>query len=838
MNYQEFIEDKIVHAPVRGFKIDPNKLHPSLFPHQRDTILWAAEGGCRAVFKSFGLGKTRDQLELMRHAVPDDIEFGDFGLIVCPLGVRHEFKTEAAALGMQLEYVKSNSDIDNRTCRFLITNYERVRDGQIDPTQYQSLKFVTLDEAAVLRSYGSKTYQEFLPLFSQVPYRFVFTATPSPNKFKELIHYAGFLGIMDTGQALTRFFKRDSTQANNLTLHPHKEREFWLWMSTWALFMTAPSDLGYSDEGYKLPDYTVNYDLVHLTTAEFMIDERDKQVKMFRDMAIDLKAASKEKRESIDARVDRIGELMSEFEGEQFIVWCDLNNEQLAIERMMKHLGISFVSLTGSEPIEAREEKIERWKRGEVLGFISKPEMYGAGLNMQQCHNMIFAGIDHKFAKFIQAIHRIIRFGQVHEGRVWVLYTEAEDQILKDLLQKWERHKELVNVMTGIIKEFGLSHTNTTTLKRSIGADRIETKGSRYTLVNNDCVKECEGLQDSRFGMVLTSIPFSNHYEYTPSYNDFGHTNNDDHFFAQMDYLTPQLLRILKPGRVAAIHVKDRILFGNVTGTGMPTVNPFHAKTIFHFQKHGFAFIGMITIETDVVRENNQTYRLGWTEQCKDGSKMGVGSPEYLLLFRKLPSDTSRAYADEPVTKSKADYTRGRWQIDARAKWNSSGDRYLTMDELASSDIKTVADYYHDLLKDNVYDFRYHVSLANALDERGKLPATFESLKVPARSGEVWDDVVRMHTLNSQQSQSREQNHICPLQFDIVDRAIERWSNPGDEILDPFNGIGTVALRSLKLGRRGYGIELNPTYYSCAVRYCGDEEYMQNVPTLFQDLNM
>jgi SNF2 family DNA or RNA helicase len=133
----------------------------------------------------------------------------------------------------------------------MITNYERVRDGQIDVNQFI---FATLDEASVLRSYGSKTYQEFLPLFSGVPFRYVFTATPSPNRYKELIHYAGFLGVMDTGQALTRFFKRDSKKANNLTLHPHKEKEFWLWVSTWAMFLTKPSDLGYSDEG-DLPSY-------------------------------------------------------------------------------------------------------------------------------------------------------------------------------------------------------------------------------------------------------------------------------------------------------------------------------------------------------------------------------------------------------------------------------------------------------------------------------------------------------------------------------------------------------------------------------------------------------
>ncbi|MCR0334035.1 hypothetical protein MKA37_23145 [[Clostridium] innocuum] len=181
-----------------------------------------------------------------------------------------------------------------------------------------------------------------------------------------------------------------------------------------------------------------------------------------------------------------------------------------------------------------------------------------------------------------------------------------------------------------------------------------------FTAVNDDCVQETKRMKENSIDLIHTSIPFSNHYEYTPTYNDFGHNETTGEFFRQMDFLTPELLRILKPGRVAAIHVKDRVLFGNATGTGMPTIEPFHALCIEHYTKHGFQYFGMITVVTDVVRENNQTYRLGWSEQCKDGSKMGVGCPEYILLFRKLPTDRTNAYADEPVTKSKEEYGRAQ----------------------------------------------------------------------------------------------------------------------------------------------------------------------------------
>lgn len=138
-------------------------------------------------------------------------------------------------------------EVEQSTSQIVLTNYERVRDGDIQPDYFAA---TSLDEASVLRSFGSKTYQTFLDKFKNVPYKLVATATPSPNKYKELIHYAGYLEVMDTGQALTRFFQRDSTKANNLTLYPNMEDEFWMWVSSWALFITKPSDLNpvYSDE--------------------------------------------------------------------------------------------------------------------------------------------------------------------------------------------------------------------------------------------------------------------------------------------------------------------------------------------------------------------------------------------------------------------------------------------------------------------------------------------------------------------------------------------------------------------------------------------------------------
>ena len=826
MNYSEFIHNKIELAQETGLNISMDEISTVLKPHQRDIVYWGIRGGCRAFFESFGLGKTLQQLEVSR-IILNHVK--GKALIVCPLGVRQEFKRDAKKLlNIDIHYVRNQSEVDSyNDGEILITNYERVRDGDINP---HSFIVTHLDEASVLRGYGTKTFQTFLQLFKGVRFKFVSTATPSPNRYKELIHYAGYLEIMDTGQALTRFFQRDSTKANKLTLYPHKEKEFFLWLSSWAIFITKPSDLGYSDEGYDLPEMKILYHEVKVDHSTAGTNP-DGQSKMFRDSALGLKDAAKEKRDSMQSRVDKMNKILSKDPEENYIIWHDLEAERHAVKKTLP----DAVDVYGSQNLDIREQRIIDFSDGKIKYLVTKPVISGQGCNFQyHCHKAIFLGIGYKFNDFIQAIHRIYRFQQIKQVEIHIIYAESEVEILRTLQNKWEQHKKLVKEMTRIIKENGLNLTNTAAkLARSIGVERKEVKGELFTAVNNDCVMETMAMDENSMDMIITSIPFSNHYEYTPQYEDFGHTKNDEHFFEQMDFLTPNLLKVLKPGRVAAIHVKDRINFGNVTGMGMPTVNPFHAQTIFHYIKHGFAYFGMITIETDVVRENNQTYRLGWTEQCKDGSKMGVGSPEYILLFRKLPTDLSRAYADEPVRKSKNEYERGRWQIDARAKWNSSGDRFLSPEEISQLDIDQINKYYSSFMQGSVYDYDQHIRVAVTLEKVNKLPSTFETLKVPARYDYVWSDVNRMRTLNSEQTRKKLQNHICPLQFDIVDRLIYRFSNEGETVFDPFGGIYTTPSRAIKLKRKGYACELNPYYHRDGVKYCVAAENEILSPSLF-----
>jgi DNA modification methylase len=918
-SYLAFLRSKIPQAECAGFgPVSP--CHASLFPHQRDICTWAIRGGRRAIFAQFGLGKTRIHLQLAWWVAE---KTGGKYLIVCPLGVRQEFtQSDGPAMGIPVHFVRTSEEVQATRGRVFCTNYESVRDGKIDLSLFAG---AGLDEASVLRSFGSKTYQTFLDLFKVVPYRFVFTATPSPNRYKELIHYAGFLGVMDTGEALTRFFQRNSEKANDLTLYPHMEAQFWHWMMSWACFITKPSDLGYSDEGYDLPPIKIHWHRLEVdhSAAWSQVDSFG-QAQLLRDDAQGLRESAEIKRESIDMRVEHARRLIAKEAREKFtgppancledeimdqaltmvegqwavgrikagipassalaacgssmpvhwetfaspkgikythegaeriiswkhvearakaytsvpprhwIIWHDLEREREAIEKAIPEARTVY----GTQDLEEREELILGFSRGEYPILATKPIIAGSGCNFQRhCADAIFLGVGYKFNDFIQAIHRIHRFQQKQQVNIHIIHLASEDTIVAELQAKWRRHDELMARMSDLLGKHRLTVSQDMELTRALFQDheRAEVKGDRFRCIHNDTVLELltESIPTNSVDMICTSIPFGTQYEYCPSLNDMGHNEDNAAFFEQMGHLTPQLLRVLKPGRIAAIHVKDRIRFQSMTGLGAPTVEPFSDHTVKAFTDAGFAFMARITIDTDVVRENNQTYRLGWSENAKDSTKMGAGMPEYVLIFRKLQTDLSKGYADEPVTKDKAEYTLADWQLDASSLWRSSGDRLPDPDLMTSWSMEDIKRWWIAYSLRGGYRIEDHVAVAKALEAKGRLPKEFMLFPAVSRNKDIWTDISRMRTLNTSQAQKGQEKHVCPLQLDIVKRLITRYSNKGDLIFDPFGGIGTVPYQALKMGRRGLMTELNHSYWACAVGYCEAAENDVSAPTLF-----
>jgi DNA modification methylase len=349
-----------------------------------------------------------------------------------------------------------------------------------------------------------------------------------------------------------------------------------------------------------------------------------------------------------------------------------------------------------------------------------------------------------------------------------------------------------------------------------------QAHGDSWSLYHGDSVKIAKGIPDNSVGLQLSSWPFSNQYGYSDQLGDMGSTKSEAHFFEQMDYLIPDLLRTLIPGRLSVVHCKDRIIYGSKSEHGVFHLDRFSDHVADAMEKHGFLFFGRVTISTDVVAENKATHRLTQKEMRKDASKMGVGLPEYLMIFRKKP--TEGTHSDEPVLVGEEDYySVSQWQLDANSLWRSSGNRHLFPWET-----------------NGVYDYHKHIEhlKAHIHPRRGSGASMLEPIPVNdnrwiwANNVEYW----RMNVLNGRAGATgveKSQSHICPLQLDVIQRCITRWSNPGDVVYDYFSGIGSVPVVAIELGRFGLGSELKREYFEIGAGYCAAKENELKVPTLF-----
>jgi DNA modification methylase len=885
--YNQFLFGKIKVAEKRGIHVEHADLHYSLRPDQKDVAVWCLELGAALIAIDAGGGKTRIGI-----AVMDVLQkkYGGKCLIATELGAADTFIDkdpevgEGVCMDLDLQYVTNDAEAFASSSDIVVTNYERIRDGNFDFSLYTA---VWLDEGNYIKNMASKTTDALRQQLAKVKWKFIATATPSPNENLELVNYAHALGICDRGQILTMFFKRNSTKAGELTLKEEYELleqhtdSFWLWLSSWCICTTSPADLGYEYDGFVLPKLNLHWVEVTMNKAIDAGADRDGQHRMFITSRSGLAERSRIKKSGIDVRIEKAIAITQSFPDDHFILWHHLEAEREALNKAFKGNN-DYADIFGRLDEKLREKRVVDFTKGHLKYLATKPELNGVGCNFQKhCNKAIFVGINDSFDAIYQAIKRIWRFyNPFAEVDIYLLYLPEEYEIVLNLQRKWNEHNIMREKMRLLYQKFGLFHSkHIEEKKRSFKQDRKVWKSENYTLINNDCVFEIAQLQSNSVDMILTSIPFGNHYEYTDKYNDFGHNVTNEDFFKQMDYLVPELLRVLKPGRIAAFHTKNRIHYGSVTGKGFSTFHRFTHKACDCFERNGFDCMGFHYVPTDVVAENNQTYRLGFTEACKDMAKMGAGIPEEIWIFRKAPTSNATAYADTPVTHNKArccfcghedipkyfqpeleirglqsflfycksckqylaegelrlpeSYTLSHWQLDADSFWRSSGNRYLTTDEFKMFGIDKLQAWWKKFNSNIIYDYDAHVQLLQTLDAHKKLSRTFTTLPLRSNTPYVWNDVNRMHGLNMEQSRRKLANHICPMPFDQVDRLIELYSNAGETILDPFGGLGTTGVRAVRKKRKAILTELNDLYAKTAAMYLKETEYKAELPTLF-----
>ena len=426
MTYQEFLHSKTRRVGMSGF--EANDFPAQLFPWQVKIVQWACKKGRAAIWADTGLGKTAMQLAWAEQV---HRQTGKPVLILTPIAVSRQTEAEAGKFGICATVVEENS-----SDAIQITNYEKLH--RFDASVYGG---VVLDESSILKSFMGKTKRGLVETFRETPYKLACTATPAPNDNLELLNHCEFLGIMNSNECLSRWFINDSMKAGNYRLKAHAKRDFWGWVSSWAVAMRTPADLGYPNDGYDLPPLLVQH--VTIPTENIRIGGA-----LFADASLSATTLHEVLRQTAPMRADKAQEICAGLNGQSVLLWTHTNYEADEIRARIK-----TDEVRGSDDDDHKEKMLLGFANGSVKRLLTKPTIAGFGMNWQVCHTMIFVGMDYSYEKFYQAVRRCWRYGQTKPVTVYCLATDMEWRLFDALAKKQAGHEQLQAEMIGLMKE-------------------------------------------------------------------------------------------------------------------------------------------------------------------------------------------------------------------------------------------------------------------------------------------------------------------------------------------------------------------------------------------------
>lgn len=415
--YAEFIARRKTKQPTAG--LDIGGFHESLKPFQRYITEWAGRVGRPAVWADTGLGKTRMQLEWCR-------SMADVSLIKTPLAVAQQTVEEAARIGIDAKYVRHQSEVTGPGV--YVTNYEMIH--AFNPASFGA---VALDEASILKQSDGKTRSMLIDWVKDVPYRSAWTATPAPNDPEELTNQAEYLGHMTRTNMLAAYFVHDQ---DGWRLKGHGYQPMIEWMSTWAIAIRKPSDLGYSDDGYILPGLNIIPELVD-------VDIEPAEGELFAATIGGVQGRARVRRESMNARVGRAVELVNAEPDEPWLMWCGMNDEADMLAAAIP----GAVNVHGSMTPDEKSSLLLGFAHGDYKVLITKPKIASLGLNFQHSARMAFVGLSDSYEQYYQAMRRSYRFGQQRVVNAHVVLSELESQIANNVQRKEEQANRIVDGM-------------------------------------------------------------------------------------------------------------------------------------------------------------------------------------------------------------------------------------------------------------------------------------------------------------------------------------------------------------------------------------------------------
>ena len=716
MEYEEFLASKRIAQKPNGF--EPQNLNPFLFDFQRDIVTWACRKGRAAVFADCGMGKTIMQLSWAEQVHAHE---GGQILIVAPLAVAAQTCREGATFGIEVHKARNADELQDG---INITNYEMLQ-------HFEGVDFsgVVLDESSILKSYTGAIRNQIISMFKFTPFKLACTATPSPNDYMELGNHSEFLGCMDRSEMLAMFFIHDGGDTSKWRLKGHAASKFWDWVSSWACMITKPSDLGYDDGDFELPELRIN---THVIESGMNQDGR-----LFAVTETTLSEQQKARRNTIEIKADMIAQYVNSSD-DSWLIWCDLNAES-------EHLALSIqdaIEVRGSDSSEHKEDAMLGFADGKYRVLVTKPSIAGFGMNWQHCHKIAFCGMSHSYEQFYQAVRRCWRFGQTKEVDVEIFITDLEQSIVENVLRKKNDSEEMRIEMLARTSKIRDDEEKTSRDASEYIED--DKHGAGWTMLLGDCVKRIREIESDSIGFSVFSPPFASLYTYSNSDRDMGNSKTDEEFAEHFKYLVSELYRVMMPGRLVSFHCMNLPM--SKERDGAIGIKDFRGDLIRMFQSVGFIYHSEVTIWKDPVTAMQRTKAIGLLnkQKNKDSSISRQGIPDYLVTMRK-PGDNPK-----PITHTNDDFPISVWQ------------KYASP---------------------------------------------------------VWTDINPSNTLQYRAArENSDERHICPLQLDVIERAIKLWSNPGDLVLSPFGGIGSEGYIAVKDGREFIGIELKKSYFDLACK--------------------
>ena len=601
MEYLEFIESKKKVIKESGISINELNLNPLLKDFQKFIVTKALNNGKFAIFADCGLGKTFMQLEWAYQVAKYT---NKPVLIICPLAVAGQTIQEGLKFGYEVKKALNNEIQQG----LYIVNYE-----QLENLDCSLFSGVVLDESSILKNFTGKYKELIINLFSNTPYKLACTATPAPNDPMELGNHSEFLNQMSRNEMLSMYFIHDGANTSKWRLKKHALKDFYNYISNFSVMISKPSDIGFKDDGYILPDLNIN-------EVKIETNKKDNGL-LFNDLSINATEFNQELRRTMNERLEQVAKIVNN-SNENFIIWIKQNEEG----ELLKKLIPNSIEVKGSDSQDYKENKLIGFANNEFRVLITKTKIAQFGLNFQNCSNQIFASLDFSFEGLYQAIRRSYRFGQTQEVNITLITTDTMSNVIESIKTKEEQFKLMLNNFINKGKKEGLKMNN----------NKVnQIKSDRFSIFNNDCIQGIKELPNQSIDFSIFSPPFAELYTYSDSIADMGNSKDYKEFAVHFEYLVKELSRVIKDGRNVAVHCMDLPI--QKGKEGFIGLRDFSGILIDLFTRNGFIYHDRITIWKDPVVEMQRTKALGLLHKQlkKDSTMSRTGIPDYLLVFRK-----------------------------------------------------------------------------------------------------------------------------------------------------------------------------------------------------------